>query len=199
MSPLEALEEKYSGDRWIPVSRAAAVLVAAFILWAAIARLDEVAVAPGEVVPQGQIKTIQHLEGGLIEDIYVQEGDAVREDAPLVQLDLSAAVSNIDELQVRLDSLVLTRARLEAEATGAEPAFPQDIAERRPQLASSQNAAFDARRDELESSLAVLRGQVAQREQDMRETRVRLEAAEESLSLAQERLAMSDNLLKDNL
>lgn len=199
MSPLDALDSKVSGERWISMGRAAAVLVAVFLLWAAFARLDEVAVAPGEVVPQGQIKTIQHLEGGLIEQIYVQEGDTVREDAPLVQLDLSAAVSNLEELQVRLDSLTLTRARLEAEATGSQPEFPAGIAERRPQLAASQQAAFEARRQELESSLAVLRGQVAQREQDIRETQARLDAAEESLGLAEERLAMSSDLLKDSL
>ncbi len=199
MSPLDTLDAKISNDRWVPMGRVAVALVAVFIFWAAFARLDEVAMAPGEVVPQGQVKTIQHLEGGIIEEIYVREGDTVRENAPLVQLDLAGAVNNIEEVQVRLDSLILTRARLDAEATGNEPTFPDEISARRPQLMSSQRAAFDARNRELGSSLAVLEGQVVQRDRDVREVQARLTAAEESLALANERLAMSNNLLKDNL
>ena len=199
MSPLDTLESRFSGDRWLSIGRIVAISIAVFLLWAAFARLDEVSIAPGEVVPRGQIKTIQHLEGGIIEEIYVREGDAVRKDAPLVRLDLAGSVSSIGELQVRLDSLLLTRAQLEAEATGSEATFPNEVSARRPQLKSSQQAAFVARNRELQSSLSVLQGQVTQRDRDMRETRARLTAARESLGLAQRRLAMSANLLKDNL
>ena len=199
MSPLDQLETKLATDRWIPVGRTVAVLIAVFLLWACFARLDEVAMAPGEVVPRGQVKTIQHLEGGIIEEIHVREGDTVQEGAPLVQLDLAGTVNNMDELQVRLDNLFLLKARLEAEATGVEPSFPNDVSIRRPQLTSAQRAAYDARARELESSLAVLQGQVTQRDRDMREVQARLRAAQESLELSEKRLAMSDNLLKDNL
>jgi adhesin transport system membrane fusion protein len=199
MSPLHALEAETSKDRWVPVGRTVAILVAAFVLWATFAHLDEVAVAAGEVVPQGQVKTIQHLEGGIIDEIFVREGDTVREGTPLVQLDLAGSTNNKEELQVRLDNLILTRTRLEAEATGSKPTFPKDITARQPQMTAAQLAAFNARAQELASSHAVLQGQVTQRDRDMREVQVRLDAAEESLSLAQERLGMSSNLLKDKL
>lgn len=199
MTPLHTLEIELAQDKWVPVGRTVAALVAISVIWAALAHLDEVAVAAGEVVPQGQVKTIQHLEGGIIDEIFIREGDTVREGTPLVQLDMAGSANNKDELQVRLDNLILTRARLEAEASGSEPTFPQDIATRQPQMTSAQAATFNARKQELASSLAVLKGQVSQRDRDVREVHVRLNAAKESLSLAEQRLQMSSNLLKDKL
>lgn len=199
MSPLHALEADLAQDRWVPVGRAVVALVAVTVVWAALAHLDEVAVAAGEVVPQGQVKTIQHLEGGIIDEIFIREGDTVREGTPLVQLDMAGSANNKEELQVRLDNLILIRTRLEAEASGSEPAFPQDIATRQPQMTSAQSAAFNARKQELASSLAVLKGQTAQRNRDVREVQARMNAAKESLSLAGQRLQMSSNLLKDKL
>ena len=54
------------------------MLLAVLLVWAHFARLDEVAVAQGEVVPQGKVKVIQHLEGGIIERIYVTDGATVK-------------------------------------------------------------------------------------------------------------------------
>ena len=174
-------------------------MLCVFILWAALAKLDEMAVAIGEVVPQGRIKTIQHLEGGIIDKLLVGEGDVVREGAPVVQLDLGSAMSNVDELRVRLEGYHLTKARLEAEATNAALVFPDDLAENMKNLASAERASFDARKSELQSSLAVLERQITQRERDVSEVRVRLGASQRNLALAQERFRMSTDLLKDKL
>ena len=95
------------------------LLLAIGLTWANLAKLDEVSIATGEVVPAGRIKVVQHLEGGIIQEIYVLEGDTVKEGQTLLQLDLASSGTNQEELQVRLDSNVLVKARLEAEATGS--------------------------------------------------------------------------------
>lgn len=172
-------------------------MLCAFLLWASLAKLDEMAVAVGEVVPQGRIKTIQHLEGGIIDKLFVGEGDVVREGAPVVQLDLGSATSNVDELRVRLDGYRLTKGRLEAEATNSALVFPDDLPDNMKNLASAEKASFDARKSELQSSLAVLERQITQRERDVSEVRVRLGASQRNLALAQERFRMSTDLLKD--
>ncbi len=128
-------------------------VLAGFVGWAYFAQFEEVAIAQGEVVPQGQVKVIQHLEGGIIERIYVVEGDEVKADDPLVQLDLTVSGANREELAVRYDSLVLTRARLRAEARGGEPAFPDDVANRRPDLVDGERKSYAARQAELASGL----------------------------------------------
>ena len=168
-------------------------------VWAYSAELEEVAIAVGEVVPQGQVKVIQHLEGGIIEKIYVLEGDVVKAGDPLVQLDLTSSGARREELAVRLDALLLSRARLTAEAHGKKPVFPKEVAERRADLAANERNAFAARQAELNSGIKVLKKQALQRELNIVELKTRREALVNDLGLAREELAMSSELLKDEL
>jgi len=118
MSRLDVLVANQSGPTGRPVSWSVMGFVALFFAWSIFARFDEVAVATGEIVPQGKIKTIQHLEGGMIEELFVQDGDIVRADSALVQINLGQLASSREELRIRLDGLLLAKARLEAEAEG---------------------------------------------------------------------------------
>ena len=174
-------------------------LLTVLVTWAFFAQLDETAVSEGEVVPQGKVRVVQHLEGGIIEQLFVAEGDTVKEGDTLIQLDQSSTGTNQDELSVRLDSQFLVRARLTAEAQGEELAFPQDIERKRPNLASSQRKAFEARRRELKSTLNVLREQVKQRKLGIQELLARQKAVKRNYKLASERLKMSASLLTEGL
>lgn len=184
---------------WRLVAWPVMILLTAGLLWANFATLDEVSIAIGEVVPAGRIKVVQHLEGGIIQEIYVTEGDTVREGQTLVQLDLASAGTNREELQVRIDSERLVKARLEAEATGAELVFPEDVAKRRPAIVAAQRQAYEARRRELSSTIQVMREQVKQRELEVEELTARSRAVESNYKLASERLKMSKSLLAEGL
>lgn len=175
------------------------LLLASFVAWAVFAPLDEVAVAEGEVAPQGKVKVIQHLEGGLITAIFVREGDYVREGTPLTQLDLATGGVNRDEMQVRLDGLLLSKARLEAEASGQPLAFPEAPAAARPQLREAEVETFEARQAELASTLNVLQEQINQRGSEVRELEARHTSTSNNLRLSQEKLRMSASLLRDGL
>ncbi len=199
MSRLDVLVANQSVPTWRPVSWSVMGFVALFFAWSIFARFDEVAVATGEIVPQGKIKTIQHLEGGMIEELFVQDGDIVRADSPLVQINLGQLASSREELRIRLDGLLLAKARLEAEAEGKPLVLPPDIAAQQPQLVAAEKATHEARLRELTSTQAVLENQVHQRERDVNDFTARLSASENGLSLARERLGMSADLLKDGL
>ena len=175
------------------------VLLAIMLAWASQAELDEVATATGEVVPQSQIKTIQHLEGGIIEEMFVKEGDTVAAGSPLVQLDLSASGTREAELLVTLDGLILRRARLLAEANGGEPEFPEDVVERRPQMAQNELNSLHARIAEMESSMIGLEEQVRQREADLHQFEEEARALSSQLALAREAFAMAEDLITDGL
>ncbi|MEX2311720.1 MAG: HlyD family type I secretion periplasmic adaptor subunit [Rhodospirillales bacterium] len=175
------------------------LLLAIGVTWANFAKLDEVSIATGEVVPAGRIKVVQHLEGGIIQEIYVSEGDVVREGQTLLQLDLASSGTNQEELQVRYDSNVLVKARLIAEATGNELVFPEDVAKRRAAIVSAQRQAYEARRRELSSTVQVMREQVKQRELEVEELTARSRAVETNYKLASERLKMSKSLLAEGL
>ena len=184
---------------WRLVAWPVMVLLGIGVVWANFATLDEVSIATGEVVPAGRIKVVQHLEGGIIQEIYVSEGDTVREGQTLLQLDLAGSGTNREELLVRMDSERLIKARLVAEADGAELVFPEEVAARRPNIASAQRQAFEARRRELISTIQVMKEQVKQRVLEVEELTARTRAVESNYKLASERLRMSKSLLAEGL
>ena len=196
---LDALLVQNPLPGWRLVAWPVMILLAVSIGWANFATLDEVSIATGEVVPAGRIRVIQHLEGGIIQEIYVTEGDTVREGQTLLQLDLASGGTNQEELQVRIDSERLVKARLEAEATGSELNFPEDVALRRPAIVAAQRQAYEARRRELSSTIQVMREQVKQRVLEVEELTARSRAVESNYRLASERLKMSKSLLAEGL
>lgn len=187
----------------IPDWRLPALLIAALLTagggWAAVARLDEVVVAEGEVVPRGQVKTVQHLEGGIIEELMVAEGDRVGEGQPLLALDLASTGINVEALQAQLDGLELRRARLMAEANDTIPDYPPGSGERRPTVLAAEQRIFEDRKAELESATTRAREQVRQRRLQVTELEARLAGLESSLRPAEERFALSESLLEDEL
>ena len=199
VSRLDTLLLENSKPKWRPASWSLMGFIGLFLIWAIFARFDEVAVGTGDVVPQGKIKTIQHLEGGILEEIFVQDGDIVHVDTPLAQINLGQLASNPMEVRVRMDGLSLAKARLEAEAGNKDVVWPSEAAGRQPQLLAAEKATHEARLREFTSSKAVLDGQVKQRERDVAETAAKLTSSENNLKLARERMAMSADLLKDGL
>ena len=174
-------------------------LLAGFLIWSTFAQLDEVSVAQGEVVPHARVKVVQHLEGGIIQRLEVAEGGRVSKGQVLMQLDLGGHGTSREQLAVQLDALLLKRARLHAEATGADPVFPEDIAARRPGLVGAERETANARRTELEGRLGVLKQQVRQRELQVRELEAQRNAVVARLKLGRERLRLSKSLLADGL
>jgi adhesin transport system membrane fusion protein len=175
------------------------VLLASLLMWSTFARLDEVSVAMGEVVPQGQMKVIQHFEGGIIERLEVEDGTRVRTGQVLVQLDLAGAGTNRNELVVQRDGLVLRKARLEAQVAGTELRFPKEEAARRPELVRSEMQSYEAWKREISSTLSVLEKQITQRELEIRQLEAQLRSVTNDLGLSRERLRMSNSLLAEGL
>ena len=198
--PLETLLADNSIPTWRKVAWPVMGFMALIIFWSTQAQLDEVSAVEGEVVPLGKVKVIQHLEGGIIEQLHVNEGDTVRAGMPLVQLDLATSGVNRNELLVRLDSQLLLRARLEAEADGLPaPIFPEDVSRRRASMVQEEMQAFQARRNQLNSKISVLKEQTRQRELEVQELEARRRAVAKNLRLAQERFKMSKSLLAEGL
>jgi adhesin transport system membrane fusion protein len=198
-SRLHGLANSYPLPTWRPLARAVMTLTAVFIVWAFAAHLDEVAIAEGEVVPEGKVKVIQHLEGGVIREIMVTDGAEVKEGAPLILLDLPVSSLNKEELQARLDGYALQRARLQAELEDKPLAFPEDEAKRQPALVESERRSHEARKQALKATLTVLNDQVRQKGLEVQEYETKQRAITTSLRLAQERLAMSTDLIKSGL
>lgn len=177
--------------------------VLAFFAWASVGTLDVVATAFGEVVPSSQVKTVQHLEGGIVQDIKVSTGERVAKDQELIVLEPVRIGSEIEEVRVRLAALYVTMRRLEAEVAGAD-VFDVDTEaggdlDVEPELVAQAQALFDARRARVADQIAVHRQTIAQREQEVREVRNRLANNRSMLNLVKEQVEISENLLKREL
>ena len=164
-----------------------------------VARLDEVSVADGEVVPRGQVKTIQHLEGGIIADLMVSEGDAVLKGDTLIFLDLTSIGASVEAIQVQLDALELKRARLLAEASNTTPVYPSEISIRRLTILAAEQRSYDIRQAQLKSSISVSHEQFRQRQLQVEELTALLDGMRISLKIAEEHFELSTALLRDDL
>lgn len=175
-------------------------LVGAFGAWAYLGRLDIVSTAAGEVVPASQIKRVQHLEGGIVREILIREGDRVALDQPLVVLEPTQSDANVGELRSRIASLRIEVARLEAEAQGADRiVFPADVAASAPGLVAEAAELLRARKERQQSQIASLDEAMAQRQQEIRELTGRVRSQKDTLKVLDEKIAIGEELMKLDL
>jgi len=196
---LNKLVESNPLPSWTPLIILFVITIATVLIWAYVTEIDETTTVQAKVVPKGDLKVVQHLEGGIIQEIFVREGSPVVEDQLLMRLDVRASNLKQDEIEVQLYSQMALRARLEAEAGGHAPIFPEEVRQRYPQLVETQQSAFEARKTELESGLSVLKSAQAQKEQDAKDLRGKLKTVNSNLDLAKVRLEDSAKLIKDQL
>ncbi len=198
-NPLQALALSHPLPTWRRIAWPIMGLLAGLGVWSAFAQLDEVSTCPGEVVPEGKVKEIQHLEGGVVQDIFVHEGDTVKEGQKLMELALPVSAVNRDELQVRIDGLTIALARMTAEAGGAALQFPGAEAKRRPDLVDAERRNYQVRQQNLQATLAVFDQQERQRSLEIQELQAKQRAAQTSLALLRKKAEMSKSLLEEGL
>ena len=198
-NPLNQLRKEYGFGRVRAGMWVISILLFILIGWSFFAKLDEVAIAIGEVVPQDQLKVVQHLEGGVVEEILVREGDPVQAGDLLVRLKLGASAVNMSEIEAAIDGFQLTRMRLEAEAGRREPEFDAEMVARRSDLAESELAIYEARLDELARRTAVTKERIRQRRLEYDELIAHRDALQRDFGLGKERLQMSSELVEEGL
>lgn len=199
VNPLDGLLSESSRPSFAKASYLVIVLIACAIVWSFFAELDEVSVADGEVVPSAKVKLVQHLEGGIVRLLAVKEGDIVKAGDTLLQLSLGTVGASSEEMQIRIDGMMLSKLRLKAEIAGGALEFPSELETKRVEMAASERATYNARQAELRSKQAVILNQIQQRDREIRELKARKAAIEASLKLAQERARMSAGLLNRGL
>ena len=173
--------------------------------WAATAPLDSAAVAPGVVVAAGQNKVIQHLEGGIVEEILVNEGDAVAAGQVLIRMSKTAAEAEHRSLLLQHDELRAVEARLLAERDGHEDInFPADLANGTDaagiaRIIDGQRNEFAARRESLKSEISIYEAKVLSLREQIGGLEVQRKSTTDQLVLIKEELADSNKLLEKGL
>ena len=129
-------------------------------IWAYVSEIEELARGEGEVVPSAEIQVVQSLEGGIVQEILVQEGDRVEKDQILVRLSDVFFASEERGTEGRLLSLQAKKVRLEAEAAGEEFQMPADIQEKVPEIAENELKLYESRQAEYENEKSILEAKV---------------------------------------
>lgn len=174
--------------------------VVGFAVWAHNASLDIVSVATGEVAPSSNVQTVEHLEGGIIREILVKEGDLVKAGQALVTLEQTQSGADVKELKVRIRSLITDVARYRAELKGDEnPTYPPALVKAEPELVRQSKALFEARRNRMLGQIRAQEEAVRQRELEIKEVEARRKSAQENLELISEQVEISEKLLKKEL
>lgn len=127
-----------------------------FFIWASSFELDEVTIGVGKVVPSSHEQIIQSLEGGILKELKVQEGDVVEAGQVLALLDPTQIDSGVQESTSRLRAALATSARLQAETAGSELQFPEEVMEDQ-QLVAAETALYHSRRENLRKTVSGLR------------------------------------------
>ncbi|HRH17052.1 MAG TPA: HlyD family type I secretion periplasmic adaptor subunit [Aquabacterium sp.] len=175
--------------------RWALLIVAALLVWASLAQVDEVTKGDAKVVPSRQLQVIQSLDGGVVTEILVKEGQVVEAGQVLLKVDETRANSGVRESAAQTFSLKAKLARLRALAEGTsfippEPVNPEDQG-----VIDQEQQLYDARRSELNNLIGISQQQLAQRQQELSEVRSKRESAARSLDLSQQELNKTRPLL----
>lgn len=173
------------------------ILFFAFMLaWAHFAIIDEVTKGEGKAIPSSKIQKIQNLEGGIVAQIYVKEGQIVDPGAPLIRLDDTRFASNVGETEADRIGMALRVERLSAEVDDRPLAIADDLRKAAPKQASNEEQLYRSRRQQLADEVGGLQAQLLQKQQELREFASKQEQYRNSLSLLRQEIGMSEPLVK---
>lgn len=165
------------------------------MLWANYAVIDEVTKGDGKAIPSSKIQKIQNLEGGIVSELFVTEGQIVDAGAPLIRLDDTRFASNVGETEADRLSMLLRVERLSAEVDDRPLNFPTDVLKAVPGQAASEESLYISRRQQLHDEIGGLQEQLIQRQQELREFTSKQSQYRNGLALQRQEINMSEPLV----
>ncbi len=160
-------------------------IVGFFLLWANIATVDEVSRGEGTVIPSSEVRAIQNLEGGIIDEFLVKEGDLVEPGQVILRMRNIQARADFEATMQKYLGILASIQRLQAEADGKDaPTFTDDVKKGTPESVLAEQNSFDANRKQLTNQETVLKDQLSQKEQEVAELQRRISDTGSMLSLA---------------
>ncbi|WP_394132453.1 HlyD family type I secretion periplasmic adaptor subunit [Shewanella maritima] len=204
-----------SGHRLIIWSLAGMMLC--FFVWAYFSELDQVTVGEGKVIPSSQVQIIESLDGGILQEIFVQEGVLVTKGQPLARIDDTRFRSDFDQqeqevigleanairMRAELDSILISDMsanwREQVKITKQPLVFPQRLIEEEPELIKRQQAEYSGKLDNLSNQLEILVRQIQQRQQETEELSSKISTLTTSFQLISRELELTRPLAEKGI
>ncbi|WP_409311160.1 HlyD family type I secretion periplasmic adaptor subunit [Pectobacterium sp. B1J-3] len=168
-----------------------------FILWAAFADIDEVTRGDGKAIPSSRLQKIQNLEGGIVTELFIHEGQVVKAGDPLLRLDDTRFASNVGETEADRLALISRIERLNAEVNDRELTLSELVTKQAPEVANGERELYNSRRQQFHNEISGLEEQLVQRRQELRDFSAKQVQFRNSLNLLQQEIRMSEPLIAE--
>ncbi len=176
-----------------------AALIICAVIWAHWAQIDVVIRGNGKVVPASQVQLVQSLEGGVVSEILVREGDRVAIDQPLLKISDIAFTGSFEENRLLYYELKAKSRRLNAEAEGTNFVGDEELEEYAPSLLKSENSLFKSNQQQLTETLSIYEEQVRQHNIALEEAQSKLRQLKKSLDLVLQEIKIKKPLVKQKI
>lgn len=173
------------------------LLVILAIGWAGITKVTETAVARGQIIPSGSVRVVEHLEGGIVSEILVEDGQVVERGQTLVRLKNVESLSELERLRTQEAGLALRAERLRAFVLAREPDF--SMGADFPDLVADQRAILEIQIEARESQREVLLSRIEQRKAEIDGFQEQRENLETQIEITERQADMRRNLVAKGL
>ncbi len=170
------------------------ILMSLFLVWSIFTQVDEVVRGHGKVIPSSQTKILQHLEGGIVEKIFVKEGQKVKKGDPIYRLKNAMFDSDSNKKAISLLAYKAKRERLKAQIGFEKLIFSEDIEEA--MMAEDEKNIYNQEMQHYHDELSTLQDKLKQSKLEKKQKAQRLENLKNELKTANENLSISKKLLK---
>ena len=171
------------------------ICMALFIMWTAVALVDEITKGEGKVIPSSQIQVLQSLDGGIVAEINVKEGQIVDAGQILLRVDPTRFESSVRENRSQYLALTTKAARLRALAEGLPFVPPPEVLVEDPKTVHDEQRLYETARSNVEAQIGIARQQLVQRQQELSEMRAKREQASQAYELTAKELAVTKPLI----
>jgi adhesin transport system membrane fusion protein len=171
------------------------VVLALSIMYAAVAHVDEITKGEGKVIPSRQLQVLQSVDGGIVSEIMVREGQVVDAGQMLLRVDPTRFESSVNESNAQRFALQAKAARLRALVEGKPFEAPPEAEKNDPQMVAEERRLYENRASELNAQLSIARQQLSQRQQELVEMRAKRDQASQAYELSSRELAVTRPLI----
>ncbi|MFN3700079.1 MAG: HlyD family type I secretion periplasmic adaptor subunit [Alphaproteobacteria bacterium] len=196
MSELEAATRLRPSSASVILLFTITALVSGFVLWASFARVEEITRGEGQVVPSQQIQVVQSLEGGVLQDILVKQGEIVSRGDILLRISDVQFASEERGTEAQFLGLMAKKSRLDAEAAGLTFEMPEDISEKIPQISANEMALYRSRQEELQNIHDILDQRIEKAQADLAEVNAQISRLSESRGLLSQELQITRQMVQ---
>jgi len=175
------------------------ITIAFLIVWASFAQVDEITRGSGDVIPSGENQVIQNLEGGIVDEILVNEGDKVSANQVIIKITNAKSTSSFESNEIKIYELEARSLRLRAESKSISFKMPKIKNATFKQFVQLEYGLYLSNITELRAQDSVMIQQIEQKKHDLYEMQKRVKHLKNSLSLVNQEVQMTEPMVKEGI